>query len=98
MHSLAIAPAFYFSECRQQAGAIEACSLWEPVYEALEEIGYDVKLSHPLRTKAIAYAKVKNDKVDAKMLADLLRANLLPCSYIPPKEIRELRALCTCLQ
>jgi transposase len=30
----------------------------------LKEEGYDVKVAHPLMVKAIAYAKVKNDKVD----------------------------------
>ncbi len=39
-------------------------------------------MAHPLRTRAIA---------DAKILADLTRGNLLPTSWIPPKEIRELR-------
>jgi len=41
-------------------------------------LGYDVRLSPPLKTKAIAYAKIKTDKIDAKVLADLLRAKLLP--------------------
>ena len=42
---------------------------------------------------AIADAKIKSDKIDAKILADLTRGNLLPTSWIPPKEIRELRDL-----
>ena len=33
--------------------------------------------------KAIAYAKVKTDKVDARVLADLLRADMIPESYWP---------------
>ncbi len=43
--------------------------------------------------KAIAYAKVKNDKVDARILADLLRLDMIPECYIPSKETRELRDL-----
>jgi len=31
----------------------------------LEDEGFKVKLSHPLKTKAIAYAKVKTDKVNS---------------------------------
>ena len=50
-------------------------------------------MAHPLRTRAIADAKIKSDKIDAKILADLTRGNLLPTSWIPPKEIRELRDL-----
>jgi transposase len=43
--------------------------------------------------KAIAYTKVKTDKVDARMLADLLRMDMIPECYIPNKEIRNLRDL-----
>ncbi|MEM3547248.1 MAG: transposase [Candidatus Bathyarchaeia archaeon] len=43
--------------------------------------------------RAIASAKIKNDKVDAKVLAYLLRGGLVAECYVPPKEIRELRAL-----
>jgi transposase len=39
----------------------------------------------------IAEAKIKTDKIDAKTLVELLRGNFLPTSYVPPKEIRELR-------
>jgi transposase len=43
------------------------------------------------KTKAIAFAKIKTDSVDASTLADLLRANLVAESYIPTKEVRALR-------
>jgi len=59
----------------------------------LKEEGYDVRVAHPLMVKAIAYAKVKNDKVDARMLADLLRLDMIPECYIPSIETRELRDL-----
>ena len=52
--------------------------------------GFEVKLAHPLKTKIIAEAKIKTDATDSKALAQLLRADLLPESYVPPKEIREL--------
>ena len=41
--------------------------------------------------KAIAAAKKKNDKVDARMIADLLRCDLLPECYMAPSAVRELR-------
>jgi transposase len=63
------------------------------IYDVLKERGYDVKVAHPLMVKAIAYAKVKSDKVDARMLADLLRADMIPESYVPGKDIREIRDL-----
>ena len=40
-----------------------------------------------------AAAKKKNDKVDARMIADLLRCNLLPQCYMAPVAIRDLRRM-----
>ena len=70
---------------------IESTCVWEYIYEILEAKHYEVKLANPTRTKAIAHARIKTDSVDASTLADLLRANLVAESYIPPKEIRRLR-------
>ena len=50
-----------------------------------------MRLAHPLKVKALAEAKVKTDKIDSETLAHLLRADLLPESYVPPRDIRELR-------
>ncbi|MBL7208513.1 MAG: IS110 family transposase [Dehalococcoidia bacterium] len=73
--------------------AIEASPSWYWLYDSLEDEGFDVKLSHPLKTKAIAYAKVKTDKVDSATLAHLLRSNLLPLSYVPERPVRLNREL-----
>jgi transposase len=73
--------------------AMEACYCWQPVYELLESMDHEVKLAHPMRTRIIAEAKIKTDALDSEALAHLLRANLLPTSYVPPKELRELRDL-----
>ena len=72
---------------------IEASSSFLPIYEQLEEAGYHVVVAHPPRLKAIAHAKVKNDRIDALLLAKLLRADLIPEAYVPPKEVRDLRRL-----
>ena len=71
--------------------AIESTGLAIPIYDFLKENGYEIKVAHPLKTRAIAEAKIKTDKIDAKILADLLRSDLLPSSYIPSKEIRKIR-------
>ena len=73
--------------------AIESTPSWYWLYDSLEDEGFDVKLSHPLRTKAIAYAKVKTDKVDSATLAHLLRSDLLPLSYVPERPVRLSREL-----
>jgi transposase len=73
--------------------AVEATYGWEWLAELLEEAGYELHLAHPLRTRAIAAAKVKTDSVDARTLAQLLRADLLPEAYVAPRELRDLRDL-----
>ena len=72
---------------------IESSSVWEYIYEILDGMHYEVKLANPVRTRAIAEARIKTDRVDASTLADLLRANLVAESYIPPKDIRRLREI-----
>jgi transposase len=73
--------------------AVEATYGWEWLADVLEEAGYELHLAHPLRTKAIASARVKTDSVDATTLAQLLRADLLPEAYIAPRGLRDLRDL-----
>ena len=51
-----------------------------------------VVVSNPLRTRAIASAKVKTDKIDAATLAQLLAADFLPEVWIPDPETRSRRA------
>src|SRR5258707_14814834 len=71
----------------------EAAFGWGWLLELLEDYGFDPHLVHPLQCKAIASARLKNDKVDAAILAQLLRADLLPGAWIAPAEVRQLRAL-----
>ena len=66
---------------------------WIRMHDMLEENGIDTLLANPLETKTIAKARLKDDKVDSNILADLLRADLVPESYVPDKEHRELRQL-----
>src|SRR5216684_1437648 len=64
--------------------AFEAAFGWSWLADLLEDYGFDSHLVHPLRCKAIASARLKNDKVDAAILAQLLRADLLPEAWIAP--------------
>jgi transposase len=73
--------------------ALEATYGWEWLADLLEDHGYELHLAHPLRTKAIASARVKTDAVDARTLAHLLRADLLPEAYVAPRELRDQRDL-----
>ena len=71
----------------------EATLGWSWLAELLELLGLEPRLAHPAGCKAIASARLKNDKVDARTLAQLLRADLLPEAWLAPKEVRDLRAL-----
>jgi len=62
------------------------------VYDALSGT-CKVKVAHPSRVKAIASARIKTDKIDARILAHLLRADLIPESYVPSKQHRQARLL-----
>jgi len=73
--------------------ALEAMGYWYWLYDLLESLGLDTKLVHPLKVRLIAEGKIKTDKIDAFALAELLRLDALPASYIPSKEIRNCREL-----
>jgi len=70
-----------------------SANFWVRIYDKLQDEGVDVKLSNPLRTKAIAEARIKTDRIDAKTLAYLLRGDLVAESYVPTRKNRERRAL-----
>jgi len=70
-----------------------SANYWIKIYDKLEDEGVQVKLSNPSRTKAIAEARLKMDKQDAKTLAYLLRGELVAESYVPSKKNRERRSL-----
>ena len=73
--------------------AFEAAFGWSWLAELLEDYGFEAHMVHPLRCRAIASARLKNDRVDAAILAQLLRADLLPEAWIAPAKVRQLRAL-----
>ena len=73
--------------------AFEAAFGWGWLLELLEDYGFAPHLVHPLQCKAIASARLKNDTVDAAIMAQLLRADLLPEAWIAPPQVRQLRAL-----
>jgi len=69
---------------------IEACWNWGKVYDTLEAIPEVTEeiLAHPLKTRLIAEAQIKTDKVDSEALATLLRGNLVARAHVPSKETR----------
>lgn len=75
--------------------ALEATTNCWAVTEILTPLCQQVVVSNPLRTRAIAEAKIKTDKVDALVLAQLLRCDYLPSVWTPDAETRQLRQQAT---
>jgi len=69
----------------------EACSFWPAFAEAVEGKVAEMYMVHPQRVKAIASAKLKNDRVDSLTLAQLLRADLLPLAWLADRDTRQRR-------
>lgn len=73
--------------------AFESTFNWYWFFDLIEKRSRSLYLSNPLKTKMIASAKIKTDKIDSKVIADLLRTNFLPIVYIPDKQTREYKEL-----
>ncbi|MCA9073002.1 MAG: IS110 family transposase, partial [Planctomycetaceae bacterium] len=73
--------------------ALEVTTNAWAVADLLEPFVGRVVVSNPMKTKAIAEAKVKTDKVDAEVLAQLLRCDYLPAIWVPDPTTRSLRQL-----
>ena len=75
------------------SAVLESCRNWCVMHDWLEDIVDEVVLANPYKVKAIAEAKIKTDKIDASILADLLRADLVPSCYVAPRSVRDMRNL-----
>ncbi len=60
--------------------------------EEMEEVE-EVVLAHPLKTRLIADAQIKTDRLDAFALGTLLRGNLVARAHIPRGETRARKNL-----
>ena len=72
---------------------MEATTNTWAVAELLRPFVAEVVISNPLRVRAIAEAKIKTDKVDSRVLAELLRCDYLPRVWQPDRETQRLRRL-----
>jgi transposase len=73
--------------------AVEGCTGWRYVVEEIEAAGFEAHLAEPADTQAARGRKrrAKTDRSDARLLRDLLAANELPESWIPPEPVLEWR-------
>src|SRR6185437_5298750 len=75
------------------SGAMEATLFSAWIYDELKPFAVRLEMGHPAMMKAIGASKKKNDKLDARKIADLLRCDLLPACYVMAPELRELRRM-----
>jgi len=92
-------------ECRDTAAIVGAVQRLTPFRAVIEATGtyrwlHDllsphgtVLLAHPLRLRAMIQRRTKTDKLDAQLLANLLRIDQIPLAYVPPKNYQQLRDL-----
>jgi transposase len=84
----------YFGQWPDEHRAVVECTTgWYWFCELLGSIGVSVVLAHAKYLKAISYAKVKTDAVDALTLAQLLRMGYIPEAHQLPPEYRAMRDL-----
>jgi transposase len=73
--------------------AVEGCTGWRFVVEELQAAGLGAHLAEPAETSSLRGPKrrAKTDRTDARLLRELLEQGRLPCSWIPPAWILDLR-------
>ena len=64
---------------------------WKPVWNILEAEGFDLLLANAQEVKIVPGRKT--DQKDSQWIADLHQHGLLRKSFVPPKQIRDLRDL-----
>ena len=74
--------------------AVEACTGWLLVCEALAAAGAVAHLAEPVKTRALRGRKqrAKTDREDARWLRELLADGRLPEAWIPPEHVRQWRS------
>ena len=72
---------------------IESTANWYWLYDLLTTQNFPVVVSNPVKTKAIASARIKNDKLDSHMLAQLLRVDFLATVHVSSLKTRQLKEL-----
>lgn len=88
--SQAVQIANYCEQFQPFRCVIEATSTYRWLYKLLTQIGV-VLLAHPFRLRAMVQRRAKTDRIDAMLLAQLLRINQIPLAYVPSDHYQMLR-------
>src|SRR5450755_3568241 len=72
---------------------IEATGSMKWFLHLMEELGIECQVGHPATSRAAEPRRQKHDRRDADLILKLLVENRFPSIWLPPKELRDLRAL-----
>jgi len=75
------------------SAVLEAGYSWGPVYDMLDELCEEVVLAHPRKVRLIAESRIKTDRLDSEILAQLLRADLIPAAHASSRAERSRKRL-----
>lgn len=78
----------YFDSEEETSVVFESSRGWALLYEMIRDKVDHIKMAHPLKVKAIASARIKTDKIDSNILAELLKADLIPEAHLRNEENR----------
>lgn len=81
----------FFSDYKNIQCAVESCRGYEWFIDLLKEIGQTVHVANPYEVALIAKSRCKTDKVDSRILMELLAMGFLPTCYQPTAVERKLR-------
>jgi transposase len=71
--------------------AIESMNGARFVHDQLEQAGWEVEIADALKVKGLAPLACKTDRIDAWVLAELSRRDLVPAIWLPDPEVRAER-------
>jgi transposase len=71
----------------------ETCTNTYWLVEVVESLEIPITVGHAQDIRLIAHAKIKTDKIDGRVIAELLRCRYFPAIVIPPKAVRDAREL-----
>lgn len=71
---------------------VESTATYRWLYKLLSEEG-TILLAHPAKLRLMIQRRAKTDRLDCQLLANLLRINQIPLSYIPPDDFQQLREI-----
>ncbi len=76
-----------------QAACESTGNMWLKTFRAFEDQHIPILLANTLKMKIVSETSAKTDPIDARKIADTLRAGMIPRCYVASAELRDVREL-----